>query len=175
MLARHAPPADDGHLVDASTSSTACATCAAFPTGPSLVKKRLLDWELLVRGKASENENAPPGTRRRRGIHIAPGFGNSSSHSMECASLYPILHRTFLTVVDRQAHPSSRRRLPSRTLECHDNRAHSTCCSSRGDPLSTRRLARVHTRLPRACQQARHVARLSGGCQIALRLRRGES
>jgi len=30
---------------------------------------------LLVRGEASENENAPPGTRRRWGNHIAPGSG----------------------------------------------------------------------------------------------------
>ncbi len=31
-----------GHLVDASTSSTACTSSAAFLPGPSLVKKRLL-------------------------------------------------------------------------------------------------------------------------------------
>lgn len=162
MLARHAPPADDGHLVDASTSSTACATYAAFPTGPSLVKKRLLDCQLLVRGKASENENAPPGTRRRRGVHIAPGFGNSSSHSTEYAFLRPILHRISLTAVDRRARPSSRRRLPSRTLECRDNRAHPTCCSSHADPIPMRHCYRARTHLPRTRPSTRPIARPPG-------------
>ena len=52
-----------------------CTSSAAFLPGPSLVKKRLLYCMLLVSGEASENENAPPGTRRRWGNHIAPGSG----------------------------------------------------------------------------------------------------
>lgn len=56
-----------GHLVDTSTSSTACTSSAAFLSGPSLVKKRLLRCILPVSGEASENETP----------HLALGAGGA--------------------------------------------------------------------------------------------------
>ncbi len=121
--------------------------------------------------EACETQNAPPGTRRRWGVHIAPGSVYSSSHSTEYASLHSVLHRTFLTAVDRRILSSSRRRLPSQTLECRYDLAHPTRCSSRGDPISVRDGSHARTRLPRGRHSACPGSRLSGIGRMVARLR----
>jgi hypothetical protein len=124
-----------GHLVDASTSSTTCTSSAAFLPGPSLVKKRLLHCILPLSCEAYKSENAPPGTRRRWGNHIAPGSGTARRTLMEYASPHPVLHRSFLTRVDRRAWFRSQRRLPSRTLVCRYTLARPDHCPSHPDPI----------------------------------------
>lgn len=156
------------HLVDASTSSTACISSAAFLPGPSLVKKRLLHLHALHAApeqRGIRKRQRPTWHSAQVGRSHRSRIRNGSSYSIKYDSPHPILHRSFLTRIDRRARFCSPRRSPARTLVCRDTLAHRDHRPSHRDPIQVRNHSRTGTRLSPACRMARPAARLHGACQ----------